>query len=164
MAYDVEGALARIRSSRGFLIHFFTKTADDRLNWRPAVESGGDATTILEIMRHIVASESSMLPVALKEGGDHEPSADWASSAKFASAGPAAGATTKEEIVAKLNEAAAVLDAAILEVPQERWGEEYDAGWMKAPRFDFLGLVALHYDYHNGQIAYIQRLYGDLEF
>jgi hypothetical protein len=160
----VQAALKRIQGSRGFLFHVLDKTPEDRLDWRPAVEPGGDATTILEIMRHLVASEAHMLAIVC-EGSEHPGgSEDWASSAKFAAEGPAAKATTKAELVSLLTAAGEEFDKAAAAVPDAKWGEEYDAGWMKAPRFEFLGMAGLHYDYHNGQIAYIQRLYGDLSF
>jgi hypothetical protein len=164
MAFDVQAALKRIEGSRGFLLHVLDKTPDDKLDWRPAVAEGGDATTILEIMRHLVASEAHMLAIVKDTPEGPGGSEDWASSAKFAAEGPAATATTKAELVALLNAAGAGFAGIAAAVPADKWDEEYDAGWMKAPRSEFLGMASLHYDYHNGQIAYIQRLYGDLSF
>jgi hypothetical protein len=170
MAFDVEQAIGEIKGARGFFLEVFGKTAEDKLDWRPSCAEGGDATTILEIVRHLVASDVSMLamlgvdPAEVGLASDGGPSEDWASSAKFASQGPAANITTKAELIAKLNEVAEIVDTALRGVPAAKWDEEYDAGWMKGPRSQFLGLMGVHIHYHNGQVAYIQRLYGDLAF
>jgi hypothetical protein len=48
-------------------------------------------------------------------------------------------------------------------VPAQQWGDIVDLGWMKIPQAGAAGLLASHWSYHCGQVAYIQRLYGDAE-
>lgn len=168
MAFDFDATLARVQHARGFYKMFLAKVPDDKLGWKPQPLEGGDATSVLEITRHMIASEFHFLGMfgpppegAAPEGEYRE---DWASSDAFATSGPGADITDKPGLVAKLDEVAEVLDTHARGVAPEAWDEEYDAGWMKAPRGAFLGLVATHYEYHTGQLAYLARLWGDLEF
>jgi len=170
MAFDFEGTLARVQRSRGFYKQFVEKVPDDKLDWKPQALAGGDATSVLEITRHIIASEYFFLKMLGPVPEGHSPipdepfREDWASSDAFATSGPAAGVTDKAELLAKVDEAAEVFDSHAKRMSPEVWDEEFDAGWMKGPRRMFLGLIATHYEYHCGQVAYLARLWGDLEF
>jgi hypothetical protein len=174
MAFDVQAVVETIQRSRQYYGHVLESIPDEKLNWRPTCPEGGDATTVLEITRHIIASEVHFLrmfgikpsdvgfPVEL----DTPPPMreDWATAAAFAEAGIAAGLSTKTELLGKLAEVAEIVDKAVSLLPLEKWDEEHDAWFMKAPRKVFLGFIAPHYAYHTGQLGYIARMWGDLSF
>jgi uncharacterized damage-inducible protein DinB len=144
----------------------FKATPDDKLEWRPAAVDGADATNILEIARHCIAADGyfTFMFTESKVPAHEEGAADWFSSASFAGEGPAAGVSNKAGLIKALEHEAAKTDAVIGAVTPEAWAEMVEAPWMTATRAEFLGLLAGHWSYHAGQVAYIQRLYGDNSF
>jgi len=162
---DSQAAVAAVQGGRHLFLMVFGATPDDKLDWRPMAVEGADATDILEIARHCIATDGYFTHMLTQNKVPaHEGSADWFSSAAFAAEGPAAGASDKEGLVRALEEQAAKTDAVINSVTPEGWAETVEAPWMTASRAQFLGLLAGHWSYHAGQVAYIQRLYGDNSF
>lgn len=161
----IETTLKWLAASREFYIQLIEATPEDRLDWKPAAGQG-DATSILEITRHLIAGERPMrsMVVSGKWPEDTPMDPDWAASSSFASAGPAAGATGKAELVRMIREVGAETDLALKGVPDSAWGDTISVPFMTDTRAGFVGLAATHWSYHTGQVAYIQRLYGDLTF
>jgi len=53
---DIEQEIAGLRQLVEFYTGILRKTPDDKLNWRPQTLEGGDATTVMEITKHLIAS------------------------------------------------------------------------------------------------------------
>ncbi len=138
-------------------------TPDEMLTWRPKSASG-DPTSILDIAKHCIAAES-MFHAVIRDGGtppSPEATADWLSAEAFATRGPAADVHDKPRIarlVADLERAAGDLARTL---PCGAWEETIETPFMTAPRIRYLRMICIHWSYHAGQAAYIQRLYGDL--
>jgi len=160
----IETVLEWLTNSRGFYIGLLEATPDGRLNWKPEGDNG-DATSVLEITRHMIASEPMRDIVINGRWPEDTPmDPDWVTSASFASSGPAAAITDKAELVRLIREQGAVTDEALKGVPDSTWGDTISLPFMTATRAGFLALCATHWSYHTGQVAYLQRLYGDLRF
>jgi len=162
---SIETTLKWLAASREFYTQMIEATPDDRLDWRPATGEG-DATSILEITRHLIAGERPMrsMVVSGKWPEDTPMDPNWAASSSFAGGGPAAGVTCKADLVRMIREAGAETDLALKAVPDSAWNDTISVPFMSDTRAGFVGLAATHWSYHTGQIAYIQRLYGDLKF
>jgi len=140
-------------------------TPEQMLTWRPRSASG-DPTSILDIAKHCIAAESMFQPL-IRDG--HMPTAsaanaDWLSSEAFATRGPAAEVHDKAGLVllvADLERYAAEIAESLA---PEAWDEIVETPFRTAPRGRFLWILASHWAYHCGQVAYIQRLYGDLSY
>ncbi len=164
---NIEQEISGLRQLIEFYTGFFAKTPEDKLNWRPQVCESGDATSVMDITKHLVSSEFMMrqlfetgtTPAPPEGAGD----GNWASSDAFAASDPT-GLSTKEEALKILAELADGTAEVVRNVSEAAWLEEIDAGWMKGPRLLFWRIHLSHWSYHTGQIGYIQRLWGDLGF
>lgn len=161
---DVEAKIQQLNAARGFYASFLATTPDEKLGWKPEGVPG-DATSILEITRHCIAADVYFR--ALFESGTMPQPPDgahWADSNVFASAGPAAGLETVAELAELMRKEGDATAEAMRAVPADKWGELLTVPWMTGPRELFADLLVSHWQYHLGQLAYIQRLYGDLSF
>jgi len=161
----IETTLKWLAASREFYIQMIQATPDDRLDWKP-VAAQGDATSILEITRHLIANEHPMRSMVVdgKWPEDTPMDPNWAASSSFAGAGPAAEVSDKADLVRMIREAGAETDQAVRDVPDSAWNDTVSLPFMTDTRAGLVGLAASHWSYHTGQVAYLQRLYGDLKF
>jgi len=164
MGFDVEGALGRLETIRSNFVNMVRSTPEDRLDWRPPSE-GGDPTTISEQIKHCVEVEAGTATRLFTdeapeqgEGGDYFASATWAG------VGPAGALSAKEDLIRCIEETGQRTTELMRSQPDDIWDEEVDAGFAKMTKAGFVELLTHHWLYHAGQVAYIQRLYGDVSF
>jgi len=162
---DIEAALKGLQGAREMFLMVLNGTPDDRMEWKPACD-GGDPTNIIEQARHSISAEVDLRGVLVegKVPEDMNMESEWASSATFAKAGPAAGLSTKAEFAESMKAEADKTAEALQGIPAEAWGDMIETPFLSGPRAMFLSILIDHWSYHAGQIAYIQRLYGDMKF
>lgn len=161
------GKIKRLQSAHQFFLMTLKATPEDRLPWRPGVDAGGDATSILEQAKHCIAAEAN-LRMLIQHGGmppgfDGMPD-DWATAEAFGNSGPAAGAATVADLEGHIVEQESLTSAMLEGLTEEDWASEISMPWMSGPRTAFVKILVDHWTYHAGAVAYIQRLYGDLRF
>ncbi len=162
----MEAMMGSLESAHQLFDMVLNRTPQERLDWKP-VTPGGDPTSILEVVRHVVGAEGEMRSI-VAEGKMPEmespPSADWSASSEFAKHGPAAGASDLQGLKQLIADERAKTAEAIRGVPTEAWGDVIETPFMTTTRQTFFDILVQHWAYHAGQVSYIQRLYGDLGF
>lgn len=164
MGFDVEGALGRLEMIHSEFLSMVRSTPEDRVDWRPPSE-GGDPTTISEQIKHCVDVEAGMAThLFTNEAPEQGEGGDYFASATWAGVGPAGALSAKEDLVRSIEETAQRTAELVRSQPDNIWDEEVDAGFAKMTKAGFVGLLTHHWWWHAGQVAYIQRLYGDISF
>ena len=162
----MEAMTGSLESTHQLFDMVLNRTPQERLDWKPAMP-GGDPTSVLEVVRHLIAGEGDMRSI-VAEGKMPEmesaPSADWSASSEFARHGPAAGVSDLEGLKQLIADERKKTAEAIRGVPPNAWGDVIETPFMTATRQTFLDIFVQHWAYHAGQISYVQRLYGDLGF
>lgn len=162
MGFDVEKAITELGEIRAMVLGLVRATPEERVDWRPASDTG-DPTTISEQLKHCLGVEYHFVegliggktPDHGEEGGDFFASSSWAK------AGPAGALSTKADLMRCLEESTEHTATALRNVPVSGWDEVVDAGFTKRSKAAFVELLVHHWWWHAGQIAYVQRLYGD---
>jgi hypothetical protein len=120
---------------------------------------GGKPTSTLDIVRHCIAVDVEMKEYVT---GEAEVDFDEADIEASFSSGPAAGVSERDGLLGILEETARAVDAALAAVPDERWGEMLELPFGSLSVEAFAWWLVAHWYYHAGQIAYLQRCWGDL--
>ncbi|MGD8240323.1 MAG: DinB family protein [Armatimonadota bacterium] len=156
---DTGPLLHGLQEARQSFTALLSRTPDDKLEWTPDTSAEGKPTSTLDIIRHLIASDLDMKKVV----ADGVPS-EWDPADMEASfhAGPAAEVTDRAELLQILEETAKEVAAAFEALPDERWGEALQMPWGKMSVEAFAWMLVAHWYYHAGQIAYLQRCWGDV--
>ncbi|HVT14043.1 MAG TPA: DinB family protein [Fimbriimonadaceae bacterium] len=124
----------------------------ERLEWQPI----GDARPVLEIVQEC--------------GRVNERWADMIASGEWIAwdAGKIEGIRSEtadiERAMAYLRASTAKYAATVRALPDERLDVEFQAPWRSATMAEWLCHALWHLSYHEGQINYIQTLYGDWSY
>lgn len=162
MGFDVEKAIGELDRARTMFAQWVRSTPEERIGWRPPTE-GGDPTTIAEQVKHCLDVEAAHATLMFggeapaAEGGE----GDYFASSSWAKAGPAGALTAKEDLLRCLEDTGQRTAELIRGYADGDWDEVVDAGFAKMSKARFVGLLGHHWWWHVGQVAYIQRLYGD---
>ncbi|MFQ5809664.1 MAG: DinB family protein [Armatimonadota bacterium] len=156
---DTQPLLKGLAEARNAFTRMLDRTPDDRLEWTPDTTTEGKPTSTLDIIRHLIASDVDMKQV-IAEGVPSE----WDPSDMEASfrSGPAADVTDRARLLQILEETGKEVDAAFEALPEERWGETLELPFGSMSVAAFAWMLVAHWYYHCGQIAYLQRCWGDV--
>jgi hypothetical protein len=148
--------IIRLTENAGnYLVHFAKTTKEEKLDWKP-LDSGRSALDQLQ-----ECAETPLLFAAvLQTGGFPEMSPEAAEAAKAEKA----SWTTVDQCAEKMSENNKVLFDAIRNYPNEDMSNEMTMPWGEvATAADVMTYQYWNLVYHQGQINYIQTLYGDHE-
>jgi len=137
-----------IERQANLLAHTLKATPADRLAWKPAGEDGNEGRSALEQVAEV--SELSRVLAALFSGGTPMRTGGQ----------PGDAATAASEVM----ESASLLAAAVRGMDEGAIDRTYETPFGPLAGSVLLDIAASHMAYHNGQINYIQTLYGDREF
>lgn len=137
------------------LFRYAYAVPEDKREWRPAP----DATTVMEILR-----ENAILPLMLAEVLRKRPQqvdeSVWEEAQR-----EAGDLSTIDGCERACRTSTVQMLQALREVPADQWQQTVMLPWGMTS--NLLQAALVHYwnlTYHLGQIAYIQRLYGDTNF
>ncbi len=156
---DTGPLLRGLEEARSTFTRMLERTPDDKLEWTPDIPPEGKPTSTLDIVRHVIASDLDMKQVAA-EGVPSEWDPDYMEESFHS--GPAADVADRAELLRILDETAKQVDAALAAIPQERWGETLELPFGEMSVEAFAWMLVAHWYYHAGQIAYLQRCWGDI--
>lgn len=150
MTLQEAAALATERSLNE-LLYTLKRTPDERLTWKP----GEVARTALNVAAECVVATENWTKIFS--------ALEFPTMEEFgASFGHLDDYTSREQVVEALKRATAEFAATVRALPDDKLSVELTACWGEsAPVGAWLFHVAGHDQYHLGQIAYIQTLYGD---
>ncbi len=126
-------------------------TQPDRLTWVPM----GEARTVLDQLTECVVANLKWRDILRTRRYSDVSREVWES--------VVATCDTLEHILAKLEEAGNELIVAILAVPDEQTGDEIPTPWGQYSLGDCCLHAYWNMAYHEGQINYLQTLYGDTD-
>ena len=142
----IEAIAQDLESAAGFLGHFLTTTEADRLNWKPKAE-GCDSKT-----RSAMELVSECTYVNLRTAAALRGEAYAGELPVFGSA---------EEARDALVASAKVCADEIRNQDESVFDRKFQMPWGEVDGNFLLGITRANMHYHNGQINYIQCLYGD---
>lgn len=126
---------------------FYAKTAraipEDKSDWKPAET----AMSAMEITRHCIQTNNHFCQPLGGEVPDHDPDA----------------ANSLAEAVDLLEASCEHMSEVIASIPDERLDEEVPAFGGSMPLTRIVSIPSTHIGYHWGQLAYLQRIWGDTD-
>jgi|SRR5947209_38449 len=125
-------------------------TQADRLDWKP-LDCG---RTVLDQLAECAMANLKWANILRARTYTRLPAEEAESFAEL---------TTREQVNGKLRETTAALVAAILAVSDDQLGAEIETPWGPYDLADCCLHAYWNMVYHEGQINYIQTLYGDFE-
>lgn len=131
------------------LIAAAASTATDRLNWVPMA----NAREVMDQLRECIVANRKWTEILKTR--------------KYANLGPTvweqveAECTTLDKVTEKLKESAAALVTAIEAIPDDETADTIETEWGLYSLADCCLHAYWNMTYHEGQINYIQTLYGD---
>ena len=155
---DTQRLIHGLQEARKHFTDMLSRTPADKLEWVPDTTAEGKPTSTLDIVRHCIATDVEMAGLI---AGSATPEWSGDIEASFRS-GPAAHVTDPDELGRVLQETAREADAGIEAVPDERWAETLELPWGNWSVEALGWLLVAHWYYHTGQIAYLQRCWGDV--
>jgi len=144
-------ALRTERAAEEFL-SAIARVPDDKLEWSP----NGDARTPLDILQECGRVNERWAEM-LETG-------QWITWKQDHIQDLIARTSTRESAVAYFSAATERFVAAVRDLPDARLDEPFTAPWRTASTAEWLMHALWHISYHEGQINYIQTLYGDWEY
>lgn len=144
-------AASRTRRVVNDLIAAARSTQPDKVTWVPL----GEARTVLDQLTECVIANIKWRNIlASHQYGNVSPEVFEQTVAECA---------TLEGTLARLEQSGAALAEAILAVPDEETGDDIESPWGRYTLADCCLHAYWNMVYHEGQINYVQTLYGDTE-
>ncbi|MDQ2732735.1 MAG: DinB family protein [Armatimonadota bacterium] len=138
----IEGAAAGV-------VHWMGTTRPDRLDWCPSAEADSNTRSVIQVVQECVGANRR---IASLLRGDEQPPADAEPSSK------------SQELGEQLTRSAHELAEVVRSLDDSVLGRIYQGPRGPMPGAFLIQVPAFNMMYHSGQINYIQRLYGDIEF
>lgn len=142
-----ESAIEGTRYAAAEAFRYAKKVPADKLNWKP-MDAGRSVLELCQEMAQCASWTTQILQGGLQMGEEENP----------------AGLDTVEACEAECNKNLEAMYAAIREFPEARLEEKYtlpfDGGAEITMRQNIM-YPLWNFTYHQGQIGYIQTLYGD---
>jgi len=144
-------ALRTERAAEEFLAAV-KRIPDDKLRWSPI----GEARSVLDVLQECGRVN--------ERWADMIESGQWITWPREHIQDLIAKTGDRESAVAYFEAATAKFVSAVRGLPDGRLDEPFESPWRTASTAEWLMHALWHISYHEGQINYIQTLYGDWEY
>jgi hypothetical protein len=134
-----------------WLAHFVSTTPDDKLTWKPSADPSSKTRDILDMVSESIGANRMMAAMVRGE----TPKGDLHA---------AAPAMTSEQAQDELRASAKEFGDALRAADESILGVTYTTPFGPMPGYAIIAMPASNMDYHSGQVNYVQRLYGDIDF
>ena len=149
---DVDRALQAIQEAQRYFVGMFQRAPEDKLQWTPDCPEG-TPTSMVQIARHLISADTEF--ACIMAGEETPADIAGASIEESFNAGRAKDVSDRAELVRLIE--------TTMEALEDAMGDMVELPWATMPRAALPGLLAGHWSYHCGQVAYIQRCYGDVQ-
>ena len=133
----------RLRTQADFYVKTAKAIPEDKTDWKPA----DTAMSALEMTRHCIDTNTQLCQALGGEAPDHDPHA----------------ANSLAEVIDLFKQSCQHMSDVIASVPDEKLNEEVPAFGGSMPLTSIMSVPSTHIGYHWGQLAYLQRVWGDTE-